>query len=1055
YEERPGQGQPILRGGKGGAMLMVAEAGDGRIVNLASGYGNSSFCILPRPLGSEHVLHHFDYWEYEYAMLANAMLWAAHREPGATVRVSGPTQFTRGTSGSEITVTAEAAAPVEGTIALNLSRIDGANVYEETRNVSLAPDAPNELRLALPKGLSAGDHVLDAVLRDGEGRVVDWHSERILVDGEVAIEEVALGGKSYHKRGDMLQIGVTVANQGSAREGTLRFTIVDTFDRVVHYETLPAALPEGSATFEHSIRLDPDRFLTEVHRLNVMVFDDVGLAATSSRRLYTPLAPEEKHRSWWAAGTGGGTHLHPHIYRHMAKAIRAMNIKGIQTNGGYQPHQAELILDNNFWVTPENIVSLGPWNQRFPDGVRDPCISDPDFLNNDIQGRAFEFAESFRTFQPLGYATAEETSLSASRPDGTVCLSPHCRRAFIAWLEGIYPDLESLNEQWDTDFATWDDVEGLRWEDGAADLDNPSRWIDFRMFMEQVVATMQRRFNQGIHQADPDAYVGFNCAPYGVNPFHGFNRPLLGKITNFTIEYQPSWLEDRGVSTSLELLADSSPHMQISYWLGYNYMDQDPDRYWFKTWWMAFRQLQGPTFYTLSNDASTIAHYSYMKLHPTLAFNQFSTLGKEVTGSLASGIGKLLQGCERQVDIGIYFSRASMMRNYVEQQQHPAEFSVWDVRKHLREEHHDYRRVVRHQLESGHADRFGLLMLTDAVALGDDEWALLEQYVSRGGTVMAFARTGVADGHGKLRTDHAWAAKLLGIRYGDAEAQWKAESIQGFEAAAGMGQVMTPGAVQVDGGVVSATFSDGAPAVVIRRIGQGTAVFCNFSARLDDTAENRRLVSTLVGTSGDKRSFRVMGDDGITGGFQSFRFTQGPIELIGLLHTLSSSVKAGTPLSLESRTKAHTYNVLTGEYAGEASEVGFAAPERGHPELFARLAYAVDGVTVTCPDRAGAGESIPYSVAVETTDGTAGNHVLRIEVTNPEGQVIDVLTKNVIAPQGKYEGVIPFAWNDGPGDWTITARDVITGKTTSHAIAVKTVPGSLAKAPSPRSKGKM
>jgi hypothetical protein len=773
--------------------------------------------------------------------------------------------------------------------------------------------------------------------------------------------------------------------------------------------------------------LDPDRFLTEVHRLKISYDDDHGIAAYAFRRLYTPLAPAEKHKTWWAAGTGGGTHLHPHIYRHMARVIRSMNLRGIQTNGFYQHHQAELILNNNFWVTPENIISIGPWNQRFPDGVREPCLSDPEFLATDIEQRALEFAEPFRKFQPLGYATAEETSLSVGRPEGTVCTGPHCRRRFVTWLQEAYGDLDALNRQWDTAFTDWQKAEPLRWEDGAADLENPSRWIDFRMFMEEVVARMQRRFNKGILKADPLAYVGFNCAPYGVNPFHGFNRPLLGQITNFSIEYQPSWLEDRGVSTSMELLADSSPQMRLSYWLGYKYMDLDPGRYWFKTWWMAFHQLYGPTLYTLSNDASTVAHYSYIKMHPTLSPNGFTTRTADLTSSLTSGIGKLLMNTDRQVDIGVYFSRASMMRNYVDQARNSDDvsFSVWDVRKLLREEDLDYRRVTRRQLQGKDTDRYRFLLLTDAVALGDEEWDLLERYVADGGTVIAFARTGVADGHGKLRTDHHRAANLLGIRYRTVEPRWTAEPVHGFQAASGMGSVMTPGPVNLEGGAVSATFADGSPAVVVHRAGRGTAVFCNFNARMESSDGNRRLIAALVNTSGDRRAFRVLGNDRAAGGFQSFRYTRGPIELIGLLHTMSSGVEAGAPLTLQTKETAHTYNLLTGDYAGQVSDIAFNAPDRGYPLLFARLAYEVEDVTLTCP------------VAVEAADETPGDHVFRVEVSDPEGQRVDVLTRNVIARQGRYAGVLPFAYNDPTGEWVLRVRDVISGKSVGQTVSLR------------------
>ena len=95
--------------------------------------------------------------------------------------------------------------------------------------------------------------------------------------------------------------------------------------------------------------------------------------------------------------------------------------------------------------------------------------------------------------------------------------------------------------------------------------------------------------------------------------------------------------------------------------------------------------------------------------------------------------------------------------------------------------------------------------------------------------------------------------------------------------------------VDLQGGDVLAVFSDGSPAVVTRRLGKGTTLYCNFSDRIDSSKGNRGLISEMIGFAGLTPAVAVSANGENLGGFQSFRYRRGPIELIGLLHTLSSS----------------------------------------------------------------------------------------------------------------------------------------------------------------------
>jgi len=1039
----------LIRGESGGPRLLVADAGKGRVVNVVSGFGNSAFSIIPRPPADEHVRHHFEYWEYAYSLLAKAMSWAAVGAPQVelTAETLAPLPRSRLKEATmHLQIQYKEGPDIEADLELTLRNTEGTVNLTETRSVNLKSGAPQSVRFSPARPLPQGRYILEAVARNPAGEVLAWGAWIQEIVHDVSLTALNFD-QEFYDRDDTAKLTVSLLNGATETRGTLRVEVFDTFDRLIQSEDSNVLVKAGDSALHASIALDSDRYAVEAYRVLVSFIDQEGPAAEMSARMYVPIPPSRKHETWWAGGTAGATHLHPHIYTTVAKVLKSMGLKAIATNGRFQHEQAELIVENNLWPTPENIIWMGAWNQRFPDGVRTPCLSDPEVLAHDVEKPALEFATRYRRFAPLGYASMEEVSLSSAHPVGTVCLGPHCRRGFSLWLQGMYPDLRALNAQWDTQFASWEEVEGLRWEDGAKDLENPSRWIDFRLFMERVYVNMQEQFNESVRAGDRGAYVGFNAGPYGENPFAGFNRALLGRNATFAIEYQPAFLEDNGVSTTLELLRGSAPHMRIGFWIGYNYMDLQPERYWFKIWWNALRQMYGPIYYTIMNDASTFANFDYQKVHPTLAYNEFSATAKDILHDLTHGLGKMLLSVERRTPIAVYHSEASMMRSYFEDSRFPQKESrnVWDIRKLIREVDLDYTRLSTEQLLRGEANQYQVLVLSEILSLGDAEWDELWRYINAGGAVLAFERTGITDAHGKYTGDHSRSREILGIGYPREEFTWRKDRIRGFSTdliSSVESDVLTGGPVEApDPRQVFATFGNGSPSIIGHRLGSGSSVFCNFSSRMEPTVESRTLVSTLFSLLGMERSFRVRAGESFPGGFQSFRYTRGDFELIGLLRTLGSKVKIGAPLQLHTAQPGHVYDVLGGRYLGLSDSLPFEAPERGRPMLFARLPYRIESVRLSLSGNAKQGDLHPYSVTVGGPNKSVGDHFLRVEVLDPVGVPVETMSKNVIAPSGKFEARLPFAKNDPPGTWRVRVTELVSGKFATRKVQLAGVKG--------------
>ena len=77
----------------------------------------------------------------------------------------------------------------------------------------------------------------------------------------------------------------------------------------------------------------------------------------------------------------------------------------------------------------------------------------------------------------------------ASRMGDMLCYCDSCRRAFLAWLRGKYASIDALNQCWNRNYATFDDVEVPRTRNTFNDL------VDWRMFFVHTLGeNVRRRF---------------------------------------------------------------------------------------------------------------------------------------------------------------------------------------------------------------------------------------------------------------------------------------------------------------------------------------------------------------------------------------------------------------------------------------------------------------------------------------------------------------------------------------------------------------------------------
>jgi len=94
-----------------------------------------------------------------------------------------------------------------------------------------------------------------------------------------------------------------------------------------------------------------------------------------------------------------------------------------------------------------------------------------------------------------------------------------------------------------------------------------------------------------------------------------------------------------------------------------------------------------------------------------------------------------------------------------------------------------------------------------------------------------------------------------------------------------------------------------------------------------------------------------------------------------------------------------------------------------------------------------AGETVEFEIGLKVTGDGRANHVVRIDVSGPDGPLhyevpvdVKILTMKHdpkplphyrvqgVLKEGKWTYRLPTALNDAPGKWELQATDVISGK---------------------------
>ena len=478
-----------------------------------------------------------------------------------------------------------------------------------------------------------------------------------------------------------------------------------------------------------------------------------------------------------------------------------MEEMGINTGMVFGDASPDFWATNNFPYYVENVVNRGlclKFNSRAADWEtlvtawsrtrdaaalqRDHSLDDPAWIDWS-RNQVLNSARRNQPFKPLAYDLRDEISITISANPFDYDFSPHALNGFRQWLKDLYPTLDALNHQWQTQFANWDDVRPFTTDQiknrlasgDALPRGNPdwqavqkirlvlsdarkqptrwnfSPWADFRTYMDLSLARTLDRLRTSIHTLDPGTPVGIE----GTQMPSAFGGYDLWRLANAL-----DWIEPYDIGSAREILGSFMP--------GKPFLTTVFE----KETHLASRRLW---HLLLQGDKGCIVWWSEDCMDwksPDYALTPRATplipVLKEMTGPLA----RLFMHAQRRHDpVAILYSQPSIQADWLVES--CVDGSTWlrrfssfeadnnrQVRvreswlKLLQDSGYSPTFIASEQLENGFLESQGIrvLALPEALALSDIECARIQKFLTNGNhAVFSDGTPGIFDSHGRLR----------------------------------------------------------------------------------------------------------------------------------------------------------------------------------------------------------------------------------------------------------------------------------------------------------------
>jgi len=1064
-------------------VLVAGAAGKGRVAVLNAAMHNlelNTYFEDQAPAMRGETYQGYPWQEYSYLLLSKMILWAAKRD--AELSLQRVSVGRADADAVELSVHVANLTGTQAVLSVELALRDPFHSIvgqPETRQTEpLAARGRSQVVFRIPGPLAAGAHTADATVRDAQGAVADFGSVTVRVPGPVSLVAVT-PRRALQEQGQPATVHVVI-HADEAVSGQLDWRLNDTHHRTIQAGAAPADLRPGRNVVEFTT----DSILTGSRVLDLALCCRAGDRPLHRRISYLfvrqPRRLDDLMFEVYILGGGSRANRSFPFMRQLGVDAGGVNYSGYPWSAAFLAvknnqvplYGAQFISDFGYYGaagalrsgpprTWPDVKPDDPANSRVWPGITRPgsgsygiCPHHPSCLSRRAE-RVRTRGPTTMLYSPFDYFISDESTFQRDTYQKTkksiddLCFCRHCLAAFRDYLKQEYGTLEKLNAGWDAKYGEWDQAMPLPGRQARL-LENWSRWIDFRIFTAKSYCGSVTAVQDLLCRIDPGSRTSGNI--HWESPWTGYMSYYLhGPGGNATAEVYPRTFEQvRSYSPD-----PAFRRVHIGYATYPGHPRTVTDHY-------AWRNLGyggGRTdFY------NGIEGMYGGVLQPTYQLALMGEWLRDLDAAMRrTGIGKaILTSTPDPAVVGVVESYPSQFSYYLEPQQFDedgyyrrGDYAMWhDIKRFwgsygkLAEDLGlPWRLLNEEECAENVPGGMRVLFLPRATCLGERTARVLERFVREGGTVIADVRLGERDGHGRPAGNGgaAWLGDLFGVRrartgHDTGQVKAKVQPWPEFPAGCTIATSCHDPGIQAAGAEPHGAYADGAPHTLLRRLGKGAFVYLNYELWGYSATRSpgvRALIGAILSRTGVKPAYRLFGAEGRPAtNVLCLRRSRGSTHYYFLLANQHGPRTDRAELVLPG--PAHLYDVGTHGYLDRRDRLP-TEPSSTRGQLIAAVPYRLTGLTLSVAGRAAQGREAEVRVQLKATRGRIGDHVVRIEVTRPDGAACSYWSGNVLAEKGRYARSWRLALDEQLGTWRVCALDVLSGNTAETTFDV--VPG--------------
>src|SRR5690349_17859426 len=746
----------------------VRNYGKGRVVAMA--YVEEGF--TPQSINPIENKIYWNYWEYQYSLLTRALLWAAGRN--VAVHIESLVANEAGlklalNSSSQKTVRVD----VNGRNEFGQSL--GSTSIEKALNSGLNSIEIPAARLQPANGWPGGRQIFDIIIRDAkDNSTLNWGAATFTTPKR-AMMTTAKTAVDVYKRGETLS--AVLRASGNLTGLQMRMQVSDDLGRLLGSISASA---RGERTFTFPLK----DFLGKFALVTAELVDDQG-ATVDQLRARPAMVVQDKRREkeYTALVSFGGT-------KHYLQDAQMKMVRGASADTGFTWSND---VDNSlniprgtfgvYWydrgpTTPEAMERAIADYQKTGDFEalgyltkkelykrtgdkkflqRTPSFNDPAVLKS-LADIVRASARNKSRYNMDYYFVGDEGSLTSYGDAVDFDWNPHTLEEFRVWLRQQYGTLSALNQEWRTNFADWSSVVPYT-TDEARKSRNFAPWADHRTFMEITFARAYQTARKAAIEGDPDAHIAVS-GTQATNAYNGADWSRLDRVIDDFLSY------DGGNQWDMHR-SFAKPNAMIGFWTGYGSHGLAVQN---AIWTAAIHNVLHPNIF-----------WMYSFLNPDLTPSAFARdMGMAFSSLRSEGVGKLLtEATQPQDGIAVYYSmpsvHAATILGYHQRSSDDDDEVADRARLSFAANRDGWVKTIKDRglqfdfvssedvVTKGIAnDKYKVVILPLAFALSNDEVQRLQEFVARGGVVIADAAPGWLDQHCAWQTNNA-VNKLFGI----------------------------------------------------------------------------------------------------------------------------------------------------------------------------------------------------------------------------------------------------------------------------------------------------